>query len=219
MPSSSDNSQTASRKGPQVLGRDLYQYRVWVRAGLLGLLLIDGLFFFFSFRPMGTSFTQQNEDLKALREDAKNKREIVDKLRKTESTLTESSRLGEQFYERRFLPAETGFGTIMEEVDRLANSNGVHKGAVSYGLSQVKDRPDLERISIDTVVEGEYSKIVRFVNQLEQSHLFLIVDSLGVSSGKGKTVTVSVKVITLFRAPKGLAPVEAHTPAPEAHTL
>jgi Tfp pilus assembly protein PilO len=184
--------------------RDLYEYRRWVRGGLIALVVIDALFFFFSFRPMGRSFSQQNEELKSLRDDAKSKREKVERLRKIEATLGESNRLGEQFYQTKFLPAETGFGTIMVEMERLADSTGVHKGAVSYSVQEIKDRPDIEGVSISTSLQGDYPKIVRFVNQLEQSPLFLIVDSMSASGGRTKNVDVSVTVLTLFRVPKGL---------------
>jgi Tfp pilus assembly protein PilO len=206
MPNNPDNSAPGSG-----LKRDLYEHRRWVHGGLIALLVIDALFFFFSYRPLGLSASQQLESLKALRDEAKGKREAVARLKKIEATLGESSRLGDQFYESRFLPAETGFGTIMEELEKLSVATGVHKGSVSYGVQDIKNRPDLEGVAIDTTVEGEYSKIVRFVNQLEQSHLFLIVDSLGISGGgKVKGVSVTVKLLTLFRVPKGMpVPVDA----------
>jgi Tfp pilus assembly protein PilO len=214
MPNNPDNSTPAPRPG---LKRDLYEYRRWVRGGLIALLVIDALFFFFSFRPMGFSAAQQQDSLKALRDDAKAKRETVARLKKIESTLSESNRLGDQFYESKFLPAETGFGTVMEEVDKLAVATGVRKGSVSYGVQEIKDRPDLEGVTIDTTLEGEYSKIVRFVNQLEHSPLFLIVDSMGVTGGgKNKTVSVTIKLLTLFRIPQGLPSPEAGKTVAEA---
>jgi len=221
MPNSSDNSQSGPRKalnqGPhQRVKRDLYEHRRWVRGGLMTLLVIDALFFFFSFRPMGMSFSQQNGELQSLRDEAKGRRETVDRLRKIEGALSDSNRLGDQFYQTKFLPAETGFGTIMEEVDKLAVANGVHKGAVSYGVHEIKDRVDLEEVDIDTTLDGEYSKIVQFINHLEKSQLFLIVDSLGVSGGKGKMVSVSVKLLTLFRVPKGLQVADAGGTSAEA---
>jgi Tfp pilus assembly protein PilO len=203
MSNSADNS-------PKSLKRDLYEYRRWVRGGLIALLVIDAIFLFFSFRPMGSTASQQQEELKGLRDDAKAKRESVARLKKIESTLAESGRLGDQFYASKFLPAESGFGTIMEQLDKLAVSNSVHKGSVSYALQEIKDRPDLEGVVIDTTLEGDYSKIVRFVSQLEQSQLFLIVDSMGVSGGgKTRIVSVSVKLLTLFRVPTGLPTGEA----------
>ncbi|GEM_PF-5521604 len=201
--------------------RDLYEHRQWVRGVLIALVVIDGLFLFFSFRPLGRSFAAQQEELKSLREDARAKRDSVARLRKIEATLKESAKLGDQFYSTKFLPAETGFATIMEEVERLANSSGVRKSSVSYGVQEIQGRPDLEGVTIDTTIDGDYAKIVRFVNQLEQSQLFLIVDSLGVQSsttGKATKVAVTVKLLTLFRMPKGMpVPGEVKpSPAPEA---
>ena len=184
---------------------DLYEHRRAVQAGLLALLVIDAAFLFLVYRPLGSSFAQQRAGLEQLTAEAKARRETVARLKQIEASLGESNKLGNDFYNQRFLPAETGFSTIMEEVDKLAVANNVVKGGVNYSLAEVKDHPEIAQVLIDTSLEGDYSKVVRFVNQLEQSHLFLVVDSLGVGGGgPGKNVRLSVKLLTYFRAPKGL---------------
>lgn len=180
---------------------DLYEHRRIVQGGLLALLVVNALFMFLIFR-MGHE--QQRGDLDQLNIEAKGRRETVARLKLIETNLGESRRLGDEFYNKKFLPITTGFSTVMEEVDKLAVSNGVRKGGVNYSLREVKDHPDIQQVEIDTSLEGDYSKIVRFINHLEQSDLFLIVDSLAVGGGQGKAVHLSVKLVTYFRSPKGV---------------
>ena len=129
------------------------------------------------------------------------KREAVAHLKKVQNGLAEARRQDDEFYTVKFLPRATGYSTIMEEVDKLAQSGGVKKGAVGYGASEVKGRTDLIEVGITTGLEGEYGKIVQFINRLEQSPLFLTVDSLGVAVGTGqsKLIKLSVKLVTYFR--------------------
>ena len=180
---------------------DLYERRRMVQGGLLVLLAVDLLFVFLIFR-MGHE--QQRGDLDQLNIEAKGRRETVARLKLIENNLGESSRLGSEFYQKKFLSLTTGFSTVMEEVDRLAVANGVRKGGVNYSLHEVRDHPDIQQVEIGTSLEGDYSKIVRFINQMEQSDLFLIVDSLAVGGGQGKSVHLTVKLLTYFRSPKGL---------------
>jgi Tfp pilus assembly protein PilO len=186
--------------------RSLYDRRRAVWGALLGVLALDAALVFFTLRPSGLSMAQQKAELARLNADLKTRRDSLAHLEHIQAMLSDSGRQGEEFLKTKFLPAETGFSTIMEEVDKLAVSNGVRKGGVSYSNAAVKDRPGIEAITIDTSLEGEYSKIVRFINRLEQSQLFLIVDSLAVgqSSGRG-AVKLSVRLVTYFRVPKAFA--------------
>ena len=183
----------AARTGPR-------DWRRPIQIGLVVLLLLDLLFFVLAFRPAGQSFAEQKQALDRLRSDIGAHRETVERLRKIEASLASARSQGDEFYRTRFLPQATGFSTIMEEVDKLVSATGVRKGTVNYAVAEVKDRSDLEEVEITTSLEGEYSKMVQFINRLEQSSLFLIVDSLGVAGGSGRSgVKLSVRLVTYFR--------------------
>ena len=199
-----NNSGTASRPasgGNPAFGlqRGRRDWRRIIQIGFLVLLVLDLLFVFLTLRPVGLSSAEQKKDLEDLRSELKGRREKVATLQKIEAGLAGARQQGDEFYTRQFLPNATGYSTIMEEVDRLAAANGVRKGSVAYVLSEVKNRGDLEAVEITTSLEGEYSKIVQFINRLEQSRLFLIVDSMMVASGQGRTVKLAVRLVTYFR--------------------
>ena len=182
--------------------RSLYERRRVVWGVLIGLLAVDLALVFFTLRPNGLSVAQQRAEVARLNGELQAHRESLEHLERIKAMLAESTHQGDDFLKTKFLPAETGFSTLMEEVDKLAVANGVRKGGVNYTTTPVKDRPGIETVAIDTTLEGDYPKIVRFVNQLEQSQLFLIVDTMAVS-GQGRGVKLSVRLITYFRVPKG----------------
>ena len=183
-------------------GKTRTERRNWrrvIQVALVALLVVDVLFFILGFLPSGQSFAGQKSELEKLREDLKARQSAVAHLKKVEAALSDARAQGDQFYTTKFLPQTTGYSRVMEEVDKLAKSSGVKKGSVAYAASEVKNRPDLIAVDITTTVEGEYGKIVQFVNQLEQSPMFLTVDSLGVSTGQTKIVRLALKLVTYFR--------------------
>lgn len=178
-------------------------WRRVVQIALVTLLVVDVLFFILGFMPSGQSFAAQKGDLEKLREELKARQTVVAHLKNVEAALADARQQGDEFYTTKFMPQTTGYSRVMEEVDKLAQSSGVKKGAVAYTAAEVKNRPDLIAVDVSTIVEGDYGKVVQFVNRLEQSPLFLTVDSLGVSTGQSlgqtKIVRLALKLVTYFR--------------------
>jgi Tfp pilus assembly protein PilO len=174
--------------------------RKTIRFTLATLLGVNLILVALVFWPAGQSYASQKQELEKLRADAQGKRELVGRGRMIEANLATARKQGDDFYNKQFLPSATGYSVIMEEIDKLAQSNGVKKGGVGYTVGEVKNRPDLQSIDISTTLEGEYSKIVKFINRLEQSQLFLIVDSMNAASNpQTRTVKLTVHILTYFR--------------------
>src|SRR5258707_15862428 len=62
---------------------------------------------------------------------------------------------------------------------------------------------NLTEVDLDTAVDGDYANIVRFMNNLQRSHNFYIVESLnlqaqGQGTGPG-TMRIGLKMKTYFR--------------------
>jgi Tfp pilus assembly protein PilO len=173
--------------------------RTAVIAGLTTLLVVDALFFVLVYRPGGVTFLSRQQQLNRLREELAAKQEAAGKLSKIAAALAEAEKQGGEFYTSRFLPKSTGYSTVMEEVDKIAVASSVRKGSVNYGSVSLKDRPDIEVVEISTTLDGDYARIVQFVNRLEQSPLFLTVDSMALGTQQGRGLRLVVKFVTYFR--------------------
>lgn len=171
---------------------------------LLLLLLVNALFFVVLLKPAGERAREQREGLDRLRADVKTRRETISRLRRIAQNLGDAQRQDAEFYRTKFLPKTIGFSIIMEEVDKIARGNRVRKGAVSYSLADVRNRPDLNQVEITTVVEGDYGNIVQFINQVEKSPLFLIIDNITAAggapmAGQPRVVRLSLRLVTFFQ--------------------
>lgn len=175
-------------------------------AVLFVLAVLNLLFFALALRPAGERARGEREGLQRLQTDLHSRRETVGRLRDIESKLGEARRQDVEFYQQKFLPRETGFSTIMEELEKLAQANHVRKGGVSYSLTDVPGHPELSQVDIMTVLDGEYANIVQFVNQVERDPLFLLVDQIAAAGAtmtltpnQPKPVRLSLRLVTYFR--------------------
>src|SRR5258708_6595059 len=74
-------------------------------------------------------------------------------------------------FDGSLLPASTGNSAITAELDELARKSGVQ--VVSLGLRH-KDivGRNLTQVDLDTIVSGNYSNIVKFMNSVQRSKNF-----------------------------------------------
>lgn len=90
---------------------------------------------------------------------------------------------------------------ISGHLDKLAHEAGVVPQSINYttGRSQKSELPGVQRVEIDTSVSGEYEKVARFINDVEQDKLMFIITQIGLSGKEGGTVTLKIKFETFLR--------------------
>jgi hypothetical protein len=102
----------------------------------------------------------------------------------------------EDFYRDRF-PGEDS--AISSDLGKIAAGTGVRVSSVKYGQ---KDAPieGLQRVEVEADLSGDYLQLVRFINALERSKLFFIVDELQLGSQQAGIVKLQIKLETYLRS-------------------
>jgi len=78
------------------------------------------------------------------------------------------------------------YSQISEEIQRLAKENGISYPQLQY-TGKATDLPGVERITVDTTISADYSRIPRFINAMERDkHLLMIIDQISVSGQEGQ---------------------------------
>lgn len=108
-------------------------------------------------------------------------------------------------FEGSFFPAASGYSSVNAELTAIAAKSGLHLDNRSFRNVEVKGRPRLTEIQIDTSVTGDYRAIVSFLNGLQRSPNMYAVDGLTARSatqaqGNAKVVQVGLHIRTYFRA-------------------
>ena len=91
---------------------------------------------------------------------------------------------------------------ISQEVEKLLRENGVATQSIKYDFSRTNDKntlPGVQPVRVDTTVTGDYGKIARFVNAMEQSKLLFIIDKISLSNLEGGSVTLQISFDTFLK--------------------
>jgi hypothetical protein len=79
---------------------------------------------------------------------------------------------------------------ISQQVDKLIRDTGVTAQSIHYPTENVEkpELPDVQQVKIETTVTGDYSKVARFINALEQDKLLFIIEKISLSGQEGGAV-------------------------------
>ena len=160
---------------------------VLAAVGLLALLYL--------LLPFGGGAAEGYRQLDQARTEFKNVERQVIPLRGLPTKLVRSQHDIRAFYRDR-LPAR--YSVISEELGKLAGRSGVKLADVRYETFD-SDLPDLEIISMNISVSGDYPKVMRFINALERNKVFFLIDGLALADQKAGVVKLDLHLETYLR--------------------
>ena len=105
----------------------------------------------------------------------------------------------DSFYRKTFLDRTTGYSSIESDLNAIASGAGLHTSGVTFKEKEVKDRGVTE-ISMTTSVEGNYSSIIKFINGLERSKNFYLLNNLHLASATQGGIKLDLQLQTYFRS-------------------
>lgn len=189
---------------PKNFRRAVRDPRVVVRA-ILGVFLAANLVAaVLAFKPFGGSA----DDLRRHRAD------LQDQLMQMQAHLAETKALaskvekgraeGDQFLDHYVTDRRSTFSTIFEELDRTAQDAGIKPRDRNVELNEIEGSDTLQMMSITAGYEGSYESLQKFMNLLDRSPRFLIIESLVASPQQGgQMYTVTLKLDTFVKEAPG----------------
>jgi type IV pilus assembly protein PilO len=180
--------------------------RVLVRAALGVLVVANIVAALLAFKPWGGSA----EDLAREQVNLQQQLTSIEAHReKTKALVTKAERArqeGDGFLAEYTTDRRTIFSTIFAELDRVTREAGIQPRPSSYELDQVEGSDTLYQMTISAAYEGSYASLTKFVNLLDKSPRFLIIESLMAApqqSNVGDLLSVSIKLDTFVREQLG----------------
>jgi type IV pilus assembly protein PilO len=101
----------------------------------------------------------------------------------------------DQFYDARFPGA---YSTISSAVNDLATKNTVRLTNLAYTPRPAL--PGLIELRLDASLSGEYAPLMHFINGLERSKTFFLINGLTLTGSQGGMVNLRLRLITYLRA-------------------
>jgi type IV pilus assembly protein PilO len=105
------------------------------------------------------------------------------------------------FYEQK-VPSQ--FSQISQHLEKLTQEAGVSTMGIHYNEDKNSNNeknalPNIHRINIDTTVTGEYAKVARFINAMEQDKFIFIIDQISLSSQESGVISLQIKFQTFLK--------------------
>ena len=166
--------------------------RARVRIILLVLLALDAVLLALVLRPPGSSLLARQERFASVRRQHEAAQSNLRQMQTLQTKLQAALRNGREFAMQNFLLRDKAFSTLLSDLERLASESRLRPADIKYRLKDEDAQPGWTNVEVSLTVEGEYADLVHFVNRLEQSSLFWLIDGMDVSGSPGKQLRLAV---------------------------
>ncbi|MCC6363876.1 MAG: hypothetical protein IT165_10150 [Bryobacterales bacterium] len=165
------------------------------------------------YRPWAASPQELQQQLITARQKAIQTRARIEQLkvlvRKSEQAVKE----GESFMNTYFLGRRTAASTLVSELSTMAKASGITPKEHSFAFDAVEGSDTLAMMTITGNYEGNYGDLIQYINRIDRSQRFFIIESLAATpqqGGKG-ILNINMKINIFVRDDSMLPP-----PAPIA---
>jgi type IV pilus assembly protein PilO len=107
---------------------------------------------------------------------------------------------GDTFLDTYFMDRRTASSSILAELNKNAKESGIRPKGDAFTFEPVEGSDTLSMMTIAANYEGTYSDLLHFVNRLDRSSRFLILENLTATPQQtGGSLNVSIKLNTFVR--------------------
>ena len=177
--------------------QNLAQRNAIVRWSVIVLLAADLILLGLSWRMNQSPHVQAGE-LTRLDLLEKSYRADNARLEKFRRELPADEKDWDDFFTTHFHPAGAGYSAISEDLGELSRSAGLRSDTITFHQLS-PDARGLVQIDIATAVEGDYDGLIQFLNKLEHSENFYVLDSLALASSSAGKLRLNLQLRTYFR--------------------
>jgi type IV pilus assembly protein PilO len=178
--------------------------RVAMRVVLGVLALANVIAALIVFKPWGGSPEDLHRQREQLTEQLAQNRKRLEGASQLVSKVERARSEGNRFMADYMMDRRTTFSTIVAELDKAATEAGIKPREKSMNLELVEGSDTVYQMSITSGYEGTYANLTKFVNVLDRSPRFLIIESLQASPQQGSgSLSISIKLDTFVREAPG----------------
>jgi Tfp pilus assembly protein PilO len=176
-----------------------YARRLWIYGLLAALLLLDVAVYLGWLR--NPEVLSDSNPAQVARWEA----EVTDlekEVARLQTVREQAPHLGpqlDQFVSQHFPAERSGYSQVATDLDQASLAAQVDLNQVGYKPEVDKDHPDLLRVQVALRVGGGYMGLLRFLQELERSPRFYLIEELSVSGASGGSLQVELSLTTYFR--------------------
>ena len=174
--------------------------RVAMRAVLGVLLLANLVTAVIAFKPFGGGADDLRRDRNVLRQQLAQLKIQVAKNRKLVEKIETARSQGDRFLAKYFTQRRVVTSTIQGELVQIAKEAGVTYQPTTWNIEAIEGSDTLAMMTINAGCQGTYAALSKFVNLVDKSPRFLIIESMVAAPQQtGQVLNVTVKVDTFVK--------------------
>jgi Tfp pilus assembly protein PilO len=182
---------------------------------VLGVLVVANIAaFFLLFKPVGGSAADLEAQLANLQMQIKRQQLSLRSSRELASKLEKARGEHVRFMDTYFMDRRTMSSTILSEIKDSAAAAGLVPKEHSFGFEPIEGTENLGMMTITANYEGTYADLVKFVNLIDRSKRFLIIDNIQAAPQQQGAKLVSRFKINAFVREMPRAALPATSAAP-----
>jgi Tfp pilus assembly protein PilO len=190
--------------------------RVLARAGLAVLLLANAAAVALVLKPWASSAGELDQQEAALRRQLVQKQATIRRLEGLVSKVEAARGDGDRFMDQYLMSERTVSSTLVADLFEMSRKAGIRQREASYSFEPVEGSDAIQKATITATYEGTYADLIHFLNLLDRSPRFLILESLGAAPQQsGLALGVTLKLDAFVRE-GGAPPTSAELQAGEA---
>jgi Tfp pilus assembly protein PilO len=178
--------------------------RVAARAAVGVLLAANVAAALIAFHPWGGSAEDLRREQDALRAQIGRARVRLAGTRALVAKVEGAREQGDRFLKDYITDRRVTYSMIAEELIRTAKEAGIKEKERTYQLDPVEGSDTLYQMTISAGYEGAYANLTKFINLLDKSPRFLIIESMvAAPQQSGQNLNVSLKLDTFVTEAPG----------------
>jgi type IV pilus assembly protein PilO len=178
---------------------------------VLGVLLVANLAAaVVAFKPFGGGADDLRSDRSVLQGQLMQLQTLLAKNRKLVQKIETARSQGGDFLNKFFTDRRVVTSTIQGELVQIAKDSGIVYQPTTWTPEPIEGSDDLGMMTINAGCQGTYAALSKFVNAVDKSPRFLIIESMVASPQQtGNILNVTIKVDTFFKDQEAGAPSES----------
>jgi type IV pilus assembly protein PilO len=174
--------------------------RVLARIVLGALLLANLIAAYAIFQPLGGSAEELDQQLSEMGLQLKREQAQLQRTRALVAKIEQARSSGDTFLQTYFMNRRTLSSTIVAELHRSAKEAGIKKAQHSFTIDPLEGSDTLSMVTVVGNYEGTYGDLLQFVNRLDKSGRFLIIDTMSAAPMQGSgDLSINIKLNTFVR--------------------
>jgi Tfp pilus assembly protein PilO len=175
---------------------DLENSRRKLKIAIGAMLAVDVIAVAVLLSPLVGSEDSRRLQLSQLRVELQKKTRDVEPLRNIDKKIVLAKGQIGGFYKDRFAAKDSD---LLNELGKLASANGVRMQQARYKEEDAESSGVIP-IAIEATFSGDYLQLVRFINTLERSKLFVDVDSVELAGESAGPVKLNIGMHSYLRS-------------------